>query len=886
MKVFITPTFTGADTGEGGIRRVVEAQRKWLPTVGVEVVDAVEDCDVIGAHAVEWPLVDKPVVSHNHGLYWSEYEWPKWALNANVRVLESLLRADEVTAVSEWVAKAIERNTWIKPTVVYHGIDAKEWPRVGRAVGVPDYVLWNKTRVDSICDPEAVRKLAERCGDIQFVTTFVGGDEKARAANIRVTGKVPYENAKSIIRNAAVYLCTARETMGIGTLEAMAAGLPVVGWAWGGQREIIENGVDGWLATPGDYLDLEEGLRQCLTHRKKWGAAARDKVLARFQWKSVIAGYVPVYERAIARWALSSGIKVSVVIPCYNLGSMLPDAVQSAMHQADEVVIVDDASTDDSGDIADSLAGAYSGNKCNVRVVHNSTNQYLAGALNAGIAAAWGEYIVPLDADNLLADGAISAMAGALDADAGLDVAYGGMSVIEPDGREWTSPWPTDFNFAQQMTHHNQIPSTSMYRRRVWERIGGYRRRCRTAEDADFWCRATSYGAVARKVTGNVVLRYRNREDSMSHTEPDWPWNKWYPWWRDPRMAPPISPMLGPIWSYEPIKISVVVPVGPGHERMVVDALDSLASQTFRWWEAIVVNDTEADIPWVHPFARVLRSSPDGRSHRGPAVARNIGIAAAQGSLVVFLDADDFLQPDALEQMWSEWLSLGKDAARSYVYTDWIVQETGEVKEAEEYSCEGLLAKLPHAVTAAYPLAAVKAVGGFDETMAAWEDWDFVLALGAAGYCGHRLAVPLIHYRMKAGSRRESMYARRGELIEHIKAKWSDYYTGAKTMACGSCGQRAQQQTAQGAMSNGNGSRGILSPANAAQEDAVLIEYTGRASGPMVYRGAVTGTPYRFGLDPHHKLRYVLAADAPGLLLRSDFKVGHASQELLQAAGV
>src|ERR1019366_1841218 len=119
MRVFITPHFSGTDKGDGGIRRVVEAQRKWLPTVGVEVVSDINECDIVAAHAVEWPTTDRPVVSHNHGLYWSDYKWPQWALKANREVIESIHRADAITAVSEWTANAIARNTWIKPTVLY-----------------------------------------------------------------------------------------------------------------------------------------------------------------------------------------------------------------------------------------------------------------------------------------------------------------------------------------------------------------------------------------------------------------------------------------------------------------------------------------------------------------------------------------------------------------------------------------------------------------------------------------------------------------------------------------------------------------------------------------------------------------------------------------------
>src|ERR1019366_5973870 len=151
-----------------------------------------------------------------------------------------------------------------------------------------------------------------------------------------------------------------------------------------------------------------------------------------------------------------------VVIPCYNLGKYLEDAVRSVAKQPAligggdvETVIVDDASTDDSGPIADELGERFTG----VRVIHNDSNQYLAGALNTGVAAARSPYVLPLDADNMLGDNCLAALSAALDrGDA--DIAYCAMSVIEDGKKEWTSPWPASFDFSAQLAHKNQIPST------------------------------------------------------------------------------------------------------------------------------------------------------------------------------------------------------------------------------------------------------------------------------------------------------------------------------------------------------------------------------------------------------------------------------------------
>lgn len=94
--------------------------------------------------------------------------------------------------------------------------------------------------------------------------------------------------------------------------------------------------------------------------------------------------------------------EISVVIPCYNYGRYLNDAVWSVLlstFQSTEVIIVDDKSTDDSLKIAQAIAkNPYLG----VRVVTLPKNRGTAGAQNAGIKAAYGRYISILSADDMM----------------------------------------------------------------------------------------------------------------------------------------------------------------------------------------------------------------------------------------------------------------------------------------------------------------------------------------------------------------------------------------------------------------------------------------------------------------------------------------------------
>lgn len=869
MRLFISPDFTRPDQADGGIRRCVEAQKLYLPSLGIDIATSEEDADIVAIHAGSRVDTTKPIVAHCHGLYWQDYQWENWALKLNNDVIKVLHNANKITAPSEWVANAIRRAMWCDPTVLYHGVDIDEWKAVPKTQQ-DDYILWNKTRLDAVCDVGPVVELAKLMPGRRFVSTY-GGD--TTMSNIMVTGALPIDQSRILVQRAGIYLCTTRETFGIGTIEAMACGVPVVGWAWGGQKEFIEHKVNGWLCEPGDFEGLREGVEYCLGHRKEMGAEGRKTVLKSFTWQQAIARYVPVYKAAYA--GTGTGPKVSVIIPNYKLEHFLKDAINSVLDQDFkdfEIIIVDDNSPtwvdshiDDwlNLDIKDSR----------IKVFTTPTNLYLAGALNYGIEQSSGDYILCLDADNMLAPGTLRTLAGELDKYRRLDIAYGKVQFINPDGSpdrtiagDGISSWPFEnFSFTAQLQHKNQIPSTCMYRRWVWERSGGYRRRCRTAEDADFWCRATSIGAMPARVTDAVTLIYRQRADSMSRVEKDWPWHEWYPWSKQSNLTPFCAPRddteIASVQSYDPIVIGVVIPVGPSHEEIVVDAVDSIIAQTYQKWSITVVNDSGNKLPHLPSFVKVL----DTGGKRGPAVARNLGIRGLHTQYFIPLDADDILAPSALEDM----LAVAR-LEGGYVYSDWIVHETGELHESPEWDSEELAQALFHAVTCLYPTKAWKEVGGFDENIS-WEDWDFALALCVHGYCGTRVPKPLLQYRMREGTIRESLFADREKNIAMMKAKWPE----GSLMACGSCGGGGGQPSSYGSSNDlpMQMSQGKMTMNPVDTSDLIQIRFVTEGQGMRTYRGQVTGKEYHFGSDQGENIRYVHKADAQQLLMIRDFEI-------------
>src|SRR5215467_12913811 len=104
-----------------------------------------------------------------------------------------------------------------------------------------------------------------------------------------------------------------------------------------------------------------------------------------------------------------------------------------------------------------------------------------------------------------------------------------------------------------------------------------------------------------------------------------------------------------------PPRVTAIIIVLNG-ERFIGEAIASVVAQSFADWELLVVDDGSSDgtIPIVEDVARSdprirLLHHPD-RGNHGMSATRNVGIAAAQGEFIGFLDADDVWLPEKLEQ--------------------------------------------------------------------------------------------------------------------------------------------------------------------------------------------------------------------------------------------
>jgi glycosyltransferase involved in cell wall biosynthesis len=844
MKLFLAPQEFTPDNGVG---QVITAQRRYLPEFGIELVDDPTAADLRAAHILS-PLVDNDVL-HCHGLYWNGDEpgHAAWEAHINKKILETASRALAITVPSEWVGMPFKREMRLSPDIIPHGLNLEDWQPLPVAER-KNYLVWNKNRVDTACNPDAAIELAKR--GLPVVSTF--GD----LGTMQVTGPLPHAQMKQILRSAGVYLSTARETFGIGILEALACGVPVLGYAIGGITELVVHKANGYLVEPGDIDGLEAGYKWILEHLAEMQLATAAALMGR-DWRTVIGRYAKLYQEVLEEKQRQR--KVSIVITCYNYGDYVGKAIESALNQTmpAEVIVIDDASGPETHAVLEGYRL-----KGEADISYNLANLGVANSRNRGIARATGDYVVCLDADDWLEPGYVETLYQALEADRALGVAYTGLRQHFDSGDSSVGAWPPSFDFEVMarpgVPPPNTIPCAAMFRRRMWERAGGYRQQYAPGEDVEFWLRGLSIGFDAKRITDEPLFNYRAHAGSASKTKQYKDITGDKPWVTDRSLMPAAAPTEKPnlVRSYSDPLVSVIIPVGPGHAKHLNKAIDSLLAQTFKAWEVIVIDDApegiEKDVLEPYPFVKLLETHPyyDSNNSFGAGVARNVGIAEAKAPLLFFLDADDWLAPNALEEL----VRTYTKEKPTFVYSDWfVVKADGSLEEmnTSDYNQEAVKDKIQHAVSVLVEAEAVREVGGFDESLPTYEDWDFFLRLAARGFCGTRLAQPLLYYRIETGTRRLKAQEPGSNVYQQIVEKWKE----VKFMACGACGGSPTiQRQAYDALA--------YPPSEDAENDGkVKMRFVGLAKGTATYLGK-----YEAADDDFHRIIRAVPQDVGPLL--------------------
>ena len=203
--------------------------------------------------------------------------------------------------------------------------------------------------------------------------------------------------------------------------------------------------------------------------------------------------------------------KVSIVIPCYNQGTMLREALASVEEVRNEnlleVIIVDDGSSEvETTTVLKEVAEA---GYC----VLSQPNRGPGAARNTGIRLAKGEFILPLDSDNRLREVYLNEGVSLIKNNPNTGVIYSDAEYFGERSGRWDVP---EFNLLS-LIRWNFIDVCALYRKRLWDEVGGYDEQMIPMgwEDWDFWLRVACHGGSFFHLP-EVGFDYRVRNDSLA----------------------------------------------------------------------------------------------------------------------------------------------------------------------------------------------------------------------------------------------------------------------------------------------------------------------------------------------------------------------------------
>lgn len=207
--------------------------------------------------------------------------------------------------------------------------------------------------------------------------------------------------------------------------------------------------------------------------------------------------------------------KISVIIPCFNQAEYLEDCLDSVLNQtlsAHEVIVINDGSTDNTQEIAERyMFKEFPGIESPVRVI-NQVNKGLSSARNSGIMNATGEYILPLDADDMLVETALEKLTRAIN-ETQADIVAPSFKEFGKSDREVILQ---EFNIEDLKTA-NRLPYFCAIKRSKLLECGGYSPRMKWGfEDYALWfdlfMRNPSITFIAKP-----LVMYRVKDQSMIH---------------------------------------------------------------------------------------------------------------------------------------------------------------------------------------------------------------------------------------------------------------------------------------------------------------------------------------------------------------------------------
>ncbi len=412
--------------------------------------------------------------------------------------------------------------------------------------------------------------------------------------------------------------------------------------------------------------------------------------------------------------------RVSILVPSYNAGKYLKDALDSVYAQTFtdfELIVVDDGSEDDTADVAAQYP--------QVRYFP-CAHHGVSIARNTAIVQAKGEILTFLDADDLWAPDKLEKQVAYLDSHPDCQLVFTRAANFFEGQEDTMSP-------RQRQLYHASLDNyiiTCAFRRSVFETWGMFRTDYPYGEDTQFMFRLCAAGLRLSHCIPEVLYHRRVHDKNLSLTHENVKGKDIFAITADAIRQVRKKTKREYDASMSPLEtLSVIIPAYEA-ENYIAQAVDSVGRQ--KWageMEIIVIDDGSSDRTAQAargPGVQVLRKTQGGASS-----ARNAGLRVAKGELILLLDADDVLTDGALNAMYQALSESGAGVVFAMA-EDFISPELSDSQKAA-------LRPRPNAYGGVLPGCSLirrevfETVGMFDDTMKSGETVAWQMKLLDAG---------------------------------------------------------------------------------------------------------------------------------------------------------
>lgn len=446
--------------------------------------------------------------------------------------------------------------------------------------------------------------------------------------------------------------------------------------------------------------------------------------------------------------------QVSVIIPVLNgldyVRECIDSLYASRVNASYEVIVIDQKSTDGTRQLLRNYASRFE----NFTLIENPENVGFARAMNQGASVAKGQYLVLANSDLIFTHGWLDPLLQAVQQDPEIGiispvtnyVGEGPQLDLEAVG---IKPHEANSYAEKAANRHQELDAVDrlvffcvLIRKNIYDLLGGLANiySLGNYEDDDFCLRARLAGYKLRIACNSFVFHYGSKtfirqkidyKKVMQRNE-----KIFFQRVADFTVASPLHSV-----AIQPLTDVSVIVRTKDRPFFLKQALASLANQTYRNFEAVIVNDSLSDISHiVEAYQKYLCIKVVQNQSRGRGAALNRGLAEAKGPWITYLDDDDLLYPTHLENLI---LALRLDPQVSLTYTDankslsWVNEDQGHIVvlarerfDQRNFSYDDLLFDnwIP-IMSYMHRLEDARTLGGYDETLEVFEDWDFLLRL-------------------------------------------------------------------------------------------------------------------------------------------------------------